>query len=64
LRTWAVLGGLVGMMLLPAVRRRTMAGLLRIPLVSRLAVRSVMRNRWLRNRLMQQALKPVMKAAR
>jgi len=52
------------MMLLPAVRRRTMAGLLRIPLVSRLAVRSVMRNRWLRNRLMQQALKPVMKAAR
>lgn len=50
--------------MLPAVRRRTMAQLLRIPLVSQVAVRSVMRNRWLRNRLMRQALKPALKAMR
>ncbi len=56
MRTLAVIGGIVGLMMVPALRRRTFVSLLRIPMVSNMAVRSVMGNRWIRNRLFRRAL--------
>lgn len=64
LRIWAILGGLVGLMMLPAIRRRTMVGLVRMPLFGNFVIRSELRNRRLRNLLMRQALRPVLKAQR
>lgn len=64
MRTLAVIGGIVGLMMVPAIRRRTLIRLLNIPMVSNLAVRSVVGNRWIRNRLFRPTLTPMLKAMR
>ncbi|OUM85640.1 MAG: hypothetical protein BAA01_09190 [Bacillus thermozeamaize] len=64
MRTLAVIGGIVGLMMVPAIRRRTLMRLLNIPMVSNLAVRSVVGNRWIRNQLFRRTLTPMLRAMR
>jgi len=64
MRTLAVIGGIVGLMMVPAIRRRTLMRLMNIPMVSNLAVRSVAGNRWIRNQLFRRTLTPMLKAMR